>query len=300
MTLRCIDPAVGDDLRCDVRPGGDPLGPEQVLHLEACESCRAAVEQLRRLAGTWTAMQPTPRELRAARTRFLGRSGKRRSARVVPKAAALVVVLAAAAASAAVRVAVTRLVTPAIPSAALPGEGPSLASVKRPHAVGHRATALDAGVSGVVIDPPLVEAPVAEPPVAEVPVDELPRAPAPPVGPGVAVPPEAPAISVAPPRHVAAAPPAVPAPEAVAAPSPWTVAAAAMRVSDYGAAEAAFDELAGAADAPTRDAARLARAQVWIAQGRSWRARPELESLAADGATPLLRKRAAAALDPLR
>ena len=73
-----------------------------------------------------------------------------------------------------------------------------------------------------------------------------------------------------------------------------------MRVSDYGAAEAAFGELARAPDAPTRDAARLARAQVWIAQGRSLRARPELESLAAGGATPLLRKRAAAALDALR
>ena len=82
-------------------------------------------------------------------------------------------------------------------------------------------------------------------------------------------------------------------------PSPWTVAATAMREGDYAGAEAAFADLASSSDAPTRDAARLARAQVWIAQGKASQARPELASLSTGGATPLVRKRAAEALDAL-
>jgi hypothetical protein len=72
-----------------------------------------------------------------------------------------------------------------------------------------------------------------------------------------------------------------------------------MRAGDYVGAEAAFNELARSPEASTRDAARLARAQVWIAQGRMAQARPELQSLTVDGATPLVRKRAADALDAL-
>jgi hypothetical protein len=86
-------------------------------------------------------------------------------------------------------------------------------------------------------------------------------------------------------------------PSASAAPSiAWSAAAAALRIGDYAAAERAFDELAGSGDPRTRDEARLARAQVWIAEHRGDKARAELESLAASGATLLVRQRAADAL----
>ena len=69
-----------------------------------------------------------------------------------------------------------------------------------------------------------------------------------------------------------------------------------MRDGAWNRAEHAFDDLARSDDARTRDDARLARAQLWIAQGRTEGARAELQALAAAGATPLVRKRAADAL----
>jgi uncharacterized protein HemY len=76
----------------------------------------------------------------------------------------------------------------------------------------------------------------------------------------------------------------------------WTTAAAAMREHDYGRAELAFDELARSPDSRTRDAGRLARAQLFIAQGRFAAARAELADLAERGATSLVRERSAQAL----
>ncbi len=287
MTSPCVNPGIIDDLLDAARPGAAPLGPEQLFHLEACESCRAAVERLRRLAGTWQGLEPTPVELRSARARFMLRGGKRRSPKVVPKAAALVIVLAAAAASAAVRVVVAHLVTPPAAPTASAGDPPppALPSGKRWRPAGHRTTAPEAGVDNEL--PELAEAGVpAEPPaVAEISVDDLPVA--------------SPAPPVSAPHRAAPSAPAAAAPEAGAPPSPWTVAAAAMRAGDYVLAEAAFNELARSPEASTRDAARLARAQVWIAEGRDQEARPELRQLAADGATPLVRKRAEDALDAL-
>jgi hypothetical protein len=69
-----------------------------------------------------------------------------------------------------------------------------------------------------------------------------------------------------------------------------------MRARDYSAAERAFDDLARSDDGRARDAARLARAQVWVTQGRTSEARSELESLAASGTTELVRDKAAALL----
>jgi hypothetical protein len=74
--------------------------------------------------------------------------------------------------------------------------------------------------------------------------------------------------------------------------SAWITAASAMRSHDYATAERAFAELAGSSDAKTRDEARLARAQVWLATGRASDALPELRDLASSGATPLVRQRA--------
>jgi len=73
----------------------------------------------------------------------------------------------------------------------------------------------------------------------------------------------------------------------------WARAAAALREDDFDAADRAFDELGHALDPATRDAARLARAQLWISRGREAAVRPVLEQLAQSGATPLVRQRAA-------
>jgi hypothetical protein len=69
-----------------------------------------------------------------------------------------------------------------------------------------------------------------------------------------------------------------------------------MRDGAWDRAEHAFDDLTRSDSARTRDEARLARAQLWIAQGRVDDARAELQALASAGATPLVRKRAADAL----
>jgi hypothetical protein len=91
-----------------------------------------------------------------------------------------------------------------------------------------------------------------------------------------------------------ASPPVTAAPKPVAALGGWIEAARALRDGDYATAERAFDDLARADDAPTRDEARLARAQIWIAEGRTHEARPELESLATSGSTERVRDRASA------
>jgi hypothetical protein len=77
------------------------------------------------------------------------------------------------------------------------------------------------------------------------------------------------------------------------------VAAAALRIGDAETAERAFGSLAESPDPRTRDAARLARAQLWLSRGRVAEARGELGSLARRGATSLVRARAAEALDDL-
>jgi len=67
-----------------------------------------------------------------------------------------------------------------------------------------------------------------------------------------------------------------------------------------GEAEEAFAELARSSEARTRDASRLARAELWIAQGRLPAARAELCELSSSGATRLVRDRAAQALHALQ
>ena len=73
----------------------------------------------------------------------------------------------------------------------------------------------------------------------------------------------------------------------------WARAAVALREDDFDAADRAFDELGHSSDPATRDAARLARAQLWISRGREAAVRPVLEQLAQSGATALVRQRAA-------
>jgi hypothetical protein len=72
----------------------------------------------------------------------------------------------------------------------------------------------------------------------------------------------------------------------------WARAAAALREDDFAGADLAFDELTHSGDPFTRDAARLARAQLWMSRGRESEVRPVLEHLAQTGATALVRRRA--------
>lgn len=72
----------------------------------------------------------------------------------------------------------------------------------------------------------------------------------------------------------------------------WERAAESMRNSDPESADTALAEIARGSDAEAADAAWLARAQIWISQGREKEAAPVLDRLAANGATPLIRRRA--------
>jgi hypothetical protein len=88
--------------------------------------------------------------------------------------------------------------------------------------------------------------------------------------------------------------PAVPREELTAA--SWQAVAAALRANDRAQAEHALDALAEAIDLRTRDAARLARAQLWLSQGKVDRARADLQDLAATGVTSIIRQSAREAL----
>jgi hypothetical protein len=98
--------------------------------------------------------------------------------------------------------------------------------------------------------------------------------------------------------HEATPPPApVEPPAGAAVESPkvqaaWVRAADAQRRDDFAGADGAYSELCESTDPGTRDAARLARAQLWIAHGRGNDVRPVLTDLAARGATQLVRQTA--------
>lgn len=82
--------------------------------------------------------------------------------------------------------------------------------------------------------------------------------------------------------------------------SAWERANAALERGDRVEAERALGELAVSSDAATRDAATLARAQLWVSSGELERARPVLGRLSRSGATALVRERAAALLQRMR
>lgn len=81
-------------------------------------------------------------------------------------------------------------------------------------------------------------------------------------------------------------------PASAAEASAWRRAASAFEKHDSLAADRALEELTAGADANTRDAAWLARAQLWISDGARDKAVPVLQRLATDGATAIIRKRA--------
>ena len=216
-------------------------------------------ERMRRVADEWRTLEPTPAEVAAARARFVARTPRRRGARVMPGTVALAIVLAGSVAFAGARVVWRHAVAsgPAVVQTPDPGGSARIRPAGRP------------ALPGAAVEP----VPSVEVGPAAIDVNDLPPAP------------------LSPPSSRPS-----PQPGAVVAPNGWNEAAEAMRSGNYPRAERAFDELVRTGNERTRDEARLARAQVWIAQGRTTEARPELVGLAATGATPLVRKQAAEAL----
>jgi len=82
-----------------------------------------------------------------------------------------------------------------------------------------------------------------------------------------------------------------PAPDA-ATDRAWETAAASLSARDFKGADEIFAELARRADTATREAARLARAAWWIANGKQAEVRPVLSDLAARATTPLVQRQA--------
>jgi hypothetical protein len=305
----CSDATMVEGLLEVATRGGSSFSLEQLRHLEACEGCRTSVERTRRLAATWRRLAPSSAELSAACARFESRTPRRGRARAAPSALVLAVLLAAAAASGGIQIAASRRSAPAFPTlvgpppagvralhpstvampkpALSPAPAPlaALDSITIPSATPpHRVVPLALSPHPLAASPALSPSPPLQSEVA--PLLLLPL-PAPPAS-GLPVPPPPP-----PPSDV---PPAVPAAASSPVMPTWTAAAAAMRAGDYARAEEAFTALAATSDAHTRDAARLARAQLWLSEGRVAGARAELESLIATGATALIRQSAADAL----
>jgi hypothetical protein len=81
--------------------------------------------------------------------------------------------------------------------------------------------------------------------------------------------------------------------------SEWQRAAAALRVGDLPAAEAALAKLEQSEDLRDRQAAELARAQLLVGRGRGEAAVPTLQRLAREGVSPVIRSRAASVLNNL-
>jgi hypothetical protein len=72
----------------------------------------------------------------------------------------------------------------------------------------------------------------------------------------------------------------------------WSQAARSLRADNFDGADKAFAELGRSKDPPTRETARLARALLWISQGRDADVKPVVEDLAANASTSVVRKRA--------
>jgi hypothetical protein len=314
--LRCIEPSVGDSV-LDAARSPQALSRDELRHVERCAGCRILVERTRRLAAVYRDLQPSAAEIGQARMRFATRRARRRAPRhrwhVLPRAvtvALLLALVATAAAQIAARHSERRRVerVQAALQAARPahhhghrhhrlatGE-PDLSPSSAPDGADDAVVALDETAPGeraaADVEQPEPTLSALEPPATPA------QAPAP-IPSRVAI-----AKKIAHHGSVAAERPPTPTPTptpaaALAATPPssnWEVAATALRAGDHLRAERALDALADASDLRTRDAARLARAQLWISQGRFDRARPDLLDLAATGVTSLIRQRASEAL----
>jgi hypothetical protein len=256
---------------------GECADPE--THLAPCEACRVSAERLRRMTEVWKDIEPDASEIREARVRFLSRRGRRSRSRALPGVVAFAVLLAGAGALGAARVASKPPSDPPVATGTAEANEPAPPALAARKLVTGRALERAASPSRVDSRPP---SPFA---AAERPSERSARS--------------VPSASTAE-RDVAR-----PAPREARGPvepvraepaEAWATAATAMRAGDYAAAERAFGELARSNDPRTRDEARLARAQVLMAEGRTGQARAELSDLAASGATSLVRSRAAEGL----
>jgi hypothetical protein len=314
--LQCLDPRIADAVLDAARPAR-ALSRDHLRHVEACESCRIAVERTRRLVSAYRDGIPSAAEIGAARVRYARHTARRhgygaaRRWHLLPRAVTIALLLAVVA-SAAAQIAARRVERSKETSEAAP-------AAKPPHH--HRAHArhrlAGAPIAGSAVDLELDNgsddgsddlsdlAPGVEP--AAAPAAATMPAP-PPALPLLAPEPPRPAASVAAgaaaPAHLRKSPRLA---LAVAQPAPaetrhdpptasWQAAAAALRANDRMQAELALAALAEAADPRTRDAARLARAQLWLSQGNVDRARADLQDLAASGVTSLIRQSARDAL----
>jgi hypothetical protein len=271
MAPKCISSEISESLLNDAR-GGRSIAPDLVRHLETCGPCQVSLEQARRLTQTWAESEPSRAEVAAARARFLARRRRSpRRARPLSLGLAFVLVFAVATAFAAYRVVSARSARTLVdPTRALVVEAaaPSPLATGGPRRPSEGESAPPTGPSAVALPHPSAT------------IEDRRTQSA-----GAVVP-----------AHTASDAAAASVPHANA----WEVAATAMRDGDHATAERAFAELAQSTDESTRDAARLARAQLWLADGRTSEARSELESLVGTGATPLVRGRAGEALRNLR
>ena len=327
----CADPAMHERLLDAARPPTHPLSRPELAHVEVCASCRIAVERARRVLEARRALAPSPGEIARARARFEARRACPVDAHahahahahththtivgIWPRAITIGLVLAAVA-SAAAQIVVHRRARPAAEAA-----GVTAVAARRlhHHARRHAGGATDADVSaGDTGDPIRDDADDASAPTAHA---TSARRDAPPaeaagafgaVGAGpsprtVVTGTAAPGAAVAhapyrrrPSRHQDASSGAARATlgeQGDPAVGGWAEAADALRAGDQARAERALAPLTQTADEHTRDAARLARAQLWLAEGRRIsEARSDLQDLAATSATPLIRQRAREAL----
>jgi hypothetical protein len=79
----------------------------------------------------------------------------------------------------------------------------------------------------------------------------------------------------------------------------WREAAQALEQQDYRVADRALADLEKDSNQSTSDAAKLARAQLWIAQNRSELAKPLLQRLATESSSQVVRRRAAHLMEGL-
>ena len=97
-----------------------------------------------------------------------------------------------------------------------------------------------------------------------------------------------------------ASPPPSDIPSLAAGEGPWERVARALADHDIDRADRALAELCRSAEPSVRDAAELARAELWIGNGRGAAFGPALQRLATSGQTPFVRQRAAALLSAMK
>jgi hypothetical protein len=93
--------------------------------------------------------------------------------------------------------------------------------------------------------------------------------------------------------------PLVPMPDLPSAEGPWERVAEALSAGDYVRADRGLTAIGRDADPAVRDAAELARAELWIGRGEGRGFRSTVERLSTSGQTPLIRRRASALLKQL-